>query len=329
MDGLQLKGDKVTDTKKLCVALLAGGKSGEREVSLSGAAMFEKALNPDKYLIKRYDPAFDLESLARDREKIDFAFILLHGLFGEDGSVQGMLDLLDIPYQGSGILGSAVAMDKNLAKILYRTVDIPVAGWHVVETADKAECARLADEFGLPLVIKPVRDGSSLGLTIARTVEQVFEGVEQALKNDHRVMVETFIKGREITVSVLGNKDPVALPVIEIIPGDTYEFFDYNAKYLPGASSEICPADIDPELAQAAQGYGVAAHRVLQLSGYSRTDMIIDGDNSLYVLETNTIPGMTETSLFPQAAKAYGLDYPRVLERLIELGIEAQKKGRG
>lgn len=319
----------MADTKKLCVALLAGGKSGEREVSLSGAAIFEKALNPDKYLIKRYDPAYDLQFLARDSKEIDFAFILLHGLFGEDGSVQGMLDLLDIPYQGSGILGSAVAMDKNLAKILYRTVDIPVAGWRIVGQADEAQCAEMIAEFGLPLVIKPVRDGSSLGLTIARTEEQVVSGVVQALKNDHRVMVEKFIKGREITVSVLGNDDPVPLPVIEIIPGEEYEFFDYNAKYLPGASKEICPAQIDPGLAQAAQRYGVAAHKVLQLSGYSRTDMIIDEDNALHILETNTIPGMTETSLFPQAAKEFGLDYPRVLERLIELGIEAQKTGRG
>jgi len=326
---MQIKGDIVADTKKLCVALLAGGKSGEREVSLSGAAIFEKALDPDKYLIKRYDPADDLQFLARDSKEIDFAFILLHGLFGEDGSVQGMLDLLDIPYQGSGILGSAVAMDKNLAKILYRTVDIPVADWRIVDQADRTLCAEMIAEFGLPLVIKPVRDGSSLGLTIARTEEQVVSGVEQALKNDHRVMVEKFIKGREITVSVLGNDDPVPLPVIEIIPGEEYEFFDYNAKYLPGASKEICPAQIDPGLAQTAQRYGVAAHEVLQLSGYSRTDMIIDEDNALYILETNTIPGMTETSLFPQAAKAFGLDYPRVLERLIELGIEAQKTGRG
>ena len=319
----------MADTKKLCVALLAGGKSGEREVSLSGAAIFEKALDPEKYLIRRYDPAYDLELLARDAEDIDFAFILLHGLFGEDGSVQGMLDLLDIPYQGAGILGSAVAMDKNLAKVLYRTVNIPVAEWRILDRTGGVQLGEIVSEFGLPVVIKPVRDGSSLGLTIAKTEEQVASGIEQALKNDHRVMDEKFIKGREITLSVLGNDDPVALPIIEIVPGEEYEFFDYNAKYLPGASEEICPADIDPELASAAQEYGVAAHKVLQLSGYSRTDMIIDEDNNLYILETNTIPGMTETSLFPQAAKEFGLDYPRVLERLIELGIEAQKSGRG
>lgn len=316
----------MTSDKKMCIALLAGGKSGEREVSLSGAAVFEKALDPDKFTIRRYDPAYDLADLARDSKEIDFAFILLHGLFGEDGSVQGLLDLLDIPYQGSGILGSAVAMDKNLAKVLYRMEGIPVADWQVVTRADGAHCEQMAEEMGLPLVIKPVRDGSSLGLTIARSVEEVKNGVALALENDTRVMVEKYIQGREITVSVLGNEDPEAMPVIEIVPGDEYEFFDYNAKYLPGASNEICPAEIDAELTTIAQQYGVKAHKVLQLHGYSRSDMIIDRDNIIYILETNTIPGMTQTSLLPQSAAAHGLEYPQLLERLIELGMAA--KGR-
>ncbi len=316
----------MTNDKKMCIALLAGGKSGEREVSLSGAAIFEKALDPEKYTIRRYDPAYDLATLARDSAEIDFAFILLHGLFGEDGSVQGMLDLLDIPYQGSGILGSAVAMDKNLAKLLYRMEGIPVADWQVVTSMDERHCEQLAAEMGLPLVIKPVRDGSSLGLTIARSDEDVKKGVELALNNDARVMVEQYIEGREITVSVLGNEDPEPMPVIEIVPGDEYEFFDYNAKYLPGASKEICPAEIDAELTETAQQYGVKAHKVLQLHGYSRSDMIIDKDRTIYILETNTIPGMTETSLLPQSAAAHGLEYPKLLERLIELGMAA--KGR-
>lgn len=316
----------MTSDKKMHIALLAGGKSGEREVSLSGAAVFEKALDPDKFTIRRYDPAYDLADLARDSKEIDFAFILLHGLFGEDGSVQGLLDLLDIPYQGSGILGSAVAMDKNLAKVLYRMEGIPVADWQVVTSADEAHSEQMAEEMGLPLVIKPVRDGSSLGLTIARSVEEVKNGVALALENDTRVMVEKYIKGREITVSVLGNEDPEAMPVIEIVPGDEYEFFDYNAKYLPGASNEICPAEIDAELTTIAQQYGVKAHKVLQLHGYSRSDMIIDRDNIIYILETNTIPGMTQTSLLPQSAAAHGLEYPQLLERLIELGMAA--KGR-
>ena len=241
-------GDVVTGQKKQTVALLAGGKSGEREVSLSGAAIFEKALDPEKYVIRRYDPATDIEFLARDSKEIDFAFILLHGLYGEDGSVQGLLDLLDIPYQGAGILGSAVAMDKNLAKVLYRMVGIPVAPWHIVEDPEKIAGNRGIEALGLPVVIKPVRDGSSLGLSIARTPEQVAEGIRRALENDHRVMVEKFVEGREITVAVLGNDDPVAMPIIEIIPGEEYEYFDYNAKYLPGASQEICPADLSLRL---------------------------------------------------------------------------------
>ncbi|MEJ2056936.1 MAG: D-alanine--D-alanine ligase [Desulfofustis sp.] len=317
----------MTDNSTMCIALLAGGKSGEREVSLSGAAIFEAALDKNKYRVKRYDPASDLARLAQDSGEIDFAFILLHGLYGEDGSVQGMLDLLDIPYQGSGILGSAVAMDKNLSKQLYRMAGIPVADWHVVSDLDERQAEMMAESMGLPLVIKPVRDGSSLGLTIARTVEEMKKGVELALRNDTRVMVEKYIKGREVTVSVLGNENPEAMPVIEIIPGDEYEFFDYNAKYLPGASTEVCPAEIDEEQTRMVQEYGVKAHQTLQLQGYSRSDMIIDdNDQTIYILETNTIPGMTRTSLLPQSAAAHGLDYPMLLERLIELGLEAKRR---
>lgn len=316
----------MTEQKKRCVALLAGGRSGEREVSLSGAKVFEEALDSRRYSIRRYDPATDLARLARDSNDIDFAFILLHGQYGEDGSIQGLLDLLDIPYQGSGILGSAVAMDKNLAKILYRQAGLPVAPWQVLGRTERPNCDAIIDELGLPLVVKPVRDGSSLGLTIARSREQVLTGIERGLQHDERVMLERYIAGREITVSVLGNQDPVALPVIEIIPGDGYEFFDYNAKYLPGASREICPAEIAPELTRKAQEQGVKAHQVLQLDGYSRSDMIIAADNTIYLLETNTIPGMTRTSLLPQAAQAHGLGYGQLLERLIELGLEARNR---
>ena len=160
------KGDFVTNTRKQCIALLAGGKSGEREVSLSGAAIFEQALDPEKYLIRRYDPAHDLDRLARDSGDIDFAFILLHGLYGEDGTVQGMLDLLDIPYQGSGVLGSAVAMDKNLTKILYRLAGLPVAPWRGISGDDRYDGAALAEELGLPLVIKPVRESVKTAATL-------------------------------------------------------------------------------------------------------------------------------------------------------------------
>jgi D-alanine-D-alanine ligase len=312
----------VSGKKRLRVALLAGGKSGEREVSLNGAKGVEKALDSRKFDVKKYDPATDLKALVADAGRIDFAFILLHGLFGEDGTVQGLLDLLGIPYQGSGVLGSALAMDKNLAKEMYRLHDLPVAGWEMVDIHKNASAAKIVERLGLPLVVKPVCQGSSIGMTIARTETALADGIKTAFEHDSRVMVEQFVAGREITVGVLGNDDPVALPLIEIIPGDGYTFFDYNAKYMPGASKEICPAPLDADLTARAKRYGVAAHKALQLRGYSRTDMILSDQGRFYLLETNTIPGMTATSLFPQAAAEYGLDFPSLLEKLIELGME-------
>ena len=307
--------------KKLRLALLAGGKSGEREVSLKGAAEVARALDPGKYQVRRYDPATDLEKLAAEAASIDVAFILLHGPFGEDGTVQGFLDLLDIPYQGSGVLGSALAMDKNLAKILYRNSGLKVPKWSMAQKKDIDDPAGILGQLGLPLVIKPASQGSSLGMTIARSEQDIAEGLQKAFAIDRQVMVEEFINGREITGGVLGNADLLALPLVEIIPGDQYEFFNYEAKYQPGASTEICPANLDEPLTIRAQQYALTAHRALQLKGYSRTDMIVAGDD-IYVLETNTIPGMTPTSLLPQAAAAAGFDFPALLDRLIELALE-------
>lgn len=312
--------------QKLRIALVAGGISGERQVSLNGAAGVEKALDSAKFMVSRYDPATDLARLATDAPHIDFAFILLHGLYGEDGTMQGFLDLLGVPYQGSGVLGSAIAMDKHLAKELYRLHGLPVADWLIVTERDPIDAAALADQFGLPVVIKPVHEGSSLGLTLARTEQELSDGITNALRHDSLVMIEQYIKGRELTVGVLGNEVLEPLPVIEIIPGEEFAFFDYDAKYKPGASKEICPAEISKEIADQVQGYGVTAHKALRLKGYSRTDMILAEDGALYLLETNTIPGMTATSLMPQAAAAYGLTFPQFLERLVALGMEGKAK---
>jgi D-alanine-D-alanine ligase len=310
---------------KLRIALLAGGRSGEREVSLMGAAGFEKALDHEKFDVTRYDPLTDLGKIASDKDSIDFAFILLHGLWGEDGTVQGYLDLLDIPYQGSGVLGSALAMDKNLAKELYKLNGIPVADWVILKKNNDFSTEELVTQLGLPLVVKPVADGSSLGMSIAHNIAELGVGITTALKHGDRVMVESFVRGREVTVGVLGNDDLVALPLVEIIPGEEFAFFDYKAKYEPGATTEICPAEVSAEVTKKAQEYGVAAHKALQLRGYSRTDMILSEKGQLFVLETNTIPGMTPTSLYPQAAAAYGLDFSAMLEKLIELGLEGRE----
>ena len=307
--------------KKIRLALLAGGKSGEREVSLKGAEEVAKALDPQKYDVKRYDPATDLAKLATESDRLDAAFILLHGPFGEDGTVQGFLDLLAIPYQGSGVLGSAIAMDKNLSKILYRNASLKVPEWYMASKEDIDNPSKILGQLGLPMVIKPASQGSSLGMTIARSEDDIAEGLKKAFAIDRQVMVEEFIAGREITGGVIGNDELTALPLVEIIPGDTYEFFDYEAKYRPGASQEICPADLEEAITIRAQNYALAAHRALQLRGYSRTDMIVSGDD-IYVLETNTIPGMTPTSLLPQGAAAAGLDFPALLDRLIQLALE-------
>lgn len=307
--------------RKLRVALLAGGKSGEREVSLKGAEGVEAALNPDKYSVKRYDPATDLAVLAGDAADLDVAFILLHGPFGEDGTVQGFLDLLGLPYQGSGVLGSAIAMDKNLAKILYRNAGLLTPEWAMASPSDITDPTGLLGKVGLPAVIKPIRQGSSLGMSIAHNEKELAAGLKLAFGYDNEVMVEQYIAGREITGGVLGNEQLTALPIVEIIPGDSYAFFDYEAKYQPGATREICPAELDADTTARTRECALIAHRALQLRGYSRTDMMLAGED-IYVLETNTIPGMTPTSLLPQAAQAYGLSFSELLDRLIKLALE-------
>ena len=306
---------------KLRLALIAGGVSAEREVSLRGAAGVEQALNRDRYEVVRYDPATDLARIAADAANIDAAFILLHGVHGEDGTIQGFLDLLGIPYQGAGVLGSALAMDKNLAKVMYRLAGLPVAPWVMVEPGDLRDSGRIESAVGLPCVVKPVRQGSSIGMSIVRTLDQLPAALELALRHDGEVMVEAFLKGRELTAGVLGNSELTALPLIEIIPDSRFDFFNYEAKYQPGATREVCPAPVSETVRARAQDYAVRAHRSLQLRGYSRTDMILVGEE-LYLLETNTIPGMTPTSLLPQAAAEAGLPFAALLDRLIELALE-------
>ena len=306
---------------KLRLALIAGGVSAEREVSLRGAAGVEQALNRDRYEVVRYDPATDLARIAADAANIDAAFILLHGVHGEDGTIQGFLDLLGIPYQGAGVLGSAMAMDKNLAKVMYRLAGLPVAPWVMVEPGDLRDSGRIESAVGLPCVVKPVRQGSSIGMSIVRTRDQLPAALELALRHDGEVMVEAFLKGRELTAGVLGNSELTALPLIEIIPDSRFDFFNYEAKYQPGATREVCPAPVSETVRARAQDYALRAHRSLQLRGYSRTDMILVGEE-LYLLETNTIPGMTPTSLLPQAAAEAGLPFVALLDRLIELALE-------
>lgn len=307
--------------KKLQVALIVGGFSNEREISLKSGAEVGKALNPERYSTSVYDLKDSIPRLIADASQIDVALIVLHGRFGEDGTVQGLLELLGIPYQGSGVLGSALAMNKRLAKKLFRLEGLPVPREWFIRRGDQVDLESVAADLGWPIVVKPNNEGSSIGIGIVQSLPELAEKTKQALALDHEVLLEEYIKGREITGGVLGNKVTQALPVIEIIPEKQYIFFDYEAKYKEKASQEICPAPIGDALTRLAQEYALRAHKALNLRGYSRTDMIIRGEE-IFVLETNTIPGMTGTSLLPQAAQAAGLTFSALLDRLIELALE-------
>jgi D-alanine-D-alanine ligase len=310
---------------KLNLALIAGGISSEREVSLNSGDQVYAALDKEKYEIRRYDPKSDLKQLVAEADDIDAALIILHGPYGEDGTIQGLLDLLDIPYQGAGVLGSALAMNKLVTKQLYTGAGLPTAAHVVVNARETVDHGNVIAQLGLPVVIKPVEAGSSVGMAIVQSAADLAPALATAFQHGDTVMVEAFKEGIEITAGVLGNADLTALPLIEIVPGEDHSFFDYTAKYTAGETEEICPARISPALTEKAQSYAIAAHRALQLSGYSRTDMILVADE-FYLLETNTIPGMTATSLFPQAAAEAGLPFGKLLDRLIELGIEARRK---
>jgi D-alanine-D-alanine ligase len=307
-------------SQRLRVALIRGGSSSERQVSLKSGQAVARALDPQRYRVTLYDPAQGLGRLVRDAKKIDVALIIMHGRGGEDGTMQGFLDLLGIPYQSAGVLGCALAMDKPLAKDRYRLAGLAVAPDLVLTRGEAKAAQRTLAEIGLPLVVKPAKEGSSCGISVVRKKKDLAPALAAAFALDRQVLVERFLAGREITCGVLGNDELTALPLVEIIPGKEFAFFDYQAKYLPGASREICPAPLDQPTTALIQDLGKRAHRALGLAGYSRSDFILTDEGPI-ILETNTIPGMTQTSLLPQAAAAAGLDFPALVDRLIELAL--------
>jgi D-alanine-D-alanine ligase len=312
---------------KLTIALLAGGISSEREVSLNSGSQVLAALDPAKYDVLRYDPKTDLPRLVADALRIDAALVILHGPYGEDGTVQGLLDLLGIPYQGSGVLGSAVAMNKIASKLLYRQAGLPTPEYMVVRRGEAVDLDAAVAELKLPVVVKPVAGGSSVGITIVRSRADLAAAIETAFAHDPEVLLEAYVDGVEITGGVIGNEALEALPLIEIIPERGSRFFDYAAKYTEGGAQEICPARIDAETTARAQRLCIAAHRALFCRGYSRTDLMLRG-RELFILETNTIPGMTATSLLPRAARTAGMQFGALLDRLIALSLEGRPARR-
>lgn len=265
-----------------------------------------------------FDPAYDLVKLAQRAKDFDVAFLVIHGPGGEDGTLQGFLEMIGLPYQGAQVLGSALAMHKGLSKILYERAGLPVPKGFLFKKEDnKMETIyEVANKLGYPLIVKPATQGSSIGLSLVEDSSLLKEALEKAFEIDNEILLEEYVKGRELTVGVLDDKP---LPVVEILPKS--KFFDYETKYIPGMAEEICPANISEELTKTAQNYALKAHKALYLRHYSRTDMILR-DNEIFVLETNTIPGMTETSLLPLAAKVAGYSFKALIQKLLDLALE-------
>lgn len=303
------------------IAVLYGGTSGEREVSLSSGKGIINALKENGHEVIGIDfqPSEIDKIIQLD---VELVFIGLHGKFGEDGRIQGLLDMMEIPYVGSGVLASALAMDKEKAKQIFHTAQIPVAKSRAYKVTDQTDLNKLEKKiqtlFSLPFVIKPNREGSTLGLTIVEDYKQIQVAVNNALKSDDVILVEDFIQGMEMTVPVLGpiGKED-ALPIIEIIPKN--EFYDYESKYSIGGSEHIIPARIDEKTTKLIQDYAIKAHQALGCKTYSRVDFILDKNNTPIILEVNTLPGMTPTSLFPDAAQSIGLSYNKMIETFIHL----------
>jgi D-alanine-D-alanine ligase len=306
--------------KKIEIALLAGGWSGERDVSIKSGDAVYKALNKDRYNVTMYDPRDDLESLIRSRNDIDLAFILLHGKFGEDGTIQGLLDLLGVPFVGSGVLPSAIAFNKKMAKDIFKNAGLNVIKDEILYKGKEFSVDYIMDYLGPSTVVKPVAEGSSLGVSICHTREELIMGIQKAFLHDQEIMVESYIQGREVTCAVIGDKELETLPIVEIVPEQEHEFFDYEAKYTAGATKEICPAIIPISLKQKVEDCAKKAHNAIQCRTWSRIDMIIQGED-VYILEINTIPGMTDNSLVPLAARAAGISLPQLLDKLIDLSL--------
>ena len=249
----------------------------------------------------------------------DIVFLALHGSCGEDGRIQAALDLLGVPYTGSGYLGSAMAMDKDLTKRLVAGA-VTTPRWETV-TVTKENIPALLEKTQLPVVVKPIASGSSIGVYIAHDRPELERALQDSVKLGGRTVLEQYVQGREIQVALLEDR---ALPSIEIIPKQG--FYDYENKYQPGAAEEVCPAPIPPEWEQRVEKAALEVFRILGLKVYSRADFIVTEDGTPYFLEINTLPGMTPTSLVPQEAAAVGIDYPTLCQRIIDASLEARKE---
>jgi D-alanine-D-alanine ligase len=346
--------------KKERVTLFLGGTSSERDVSLASGVRIAAALRERGYQVKTVDPVIgpmsaddekrilaggvktappsedELRKMARESlpklvknipspEEADVVFLGLHGGYGEDGTIQALLDVVGVPYTGSGHLASAIAMDKDVSKHLFRNADVPTAQWVLLRGSGigNQESDAAIKKLGLPLIVKPSKQGSTVGLSIVKKETELKTAIDEAFRFDDEVLVEEFIPGRELTVSILGGE---ALPVGEIIP--KHEIYDYECKYTPGMAVEEFPAKLSRAETERVQELARRAFAALKLRGCARIDFRMSPKGEFYCLEANTLPGMTGTSLAPQAAAAAGVTFPELCDRIVRLALEGGGQSR-
>jgi len=332
------------DNSKITVALILGGTSPEREVSKATGKSILAALRTLNYTVKPFDPAYGLNQPANEEElfgpdkpelmsnknyidlinsslfdDVNCAFLALHGVWGEDGTIQSLLAFRGIPYTGSNILSSALGMDKEMTKIMLTHSGVPTPKWLTFKAGFSAEEAvkSITENLGFPCVIKPNDQGSTIGLTICGEAANVPQALEKALKLSQKALVEEYIPGRELTVAVLGQ---TPLPVLEIKPKHTY--YDYECKYTSGMSEYEVPAQISPETAKYLQDKALAAFNAVGCECYSRIDFRLTPEGNAFCLEINTLPGMTSTSLVPKMAKAAGITFEQLIDRIIKFSLK-------
>lgn len=310
--------------KKIKIGVLMGGKSAEHEVSLKSAGNVIKALDKTKYHINpikiNKDGKFDFNDL----KNFDVIFPVMHGPFGEDGSMQGLLKLANVPFVGPGVLGSAVGMDKDITKRLLRDAGIPIGKFITVKFGDKINFSKIKKELGLPLFIKPANMGSSVGVSKVRNEKEFKKAINEAFKFDTKVIIEEFIDGREIECALLGNNTPMASIPGEIIANQ--DFYSYDAKYIDEGSVAVIPAKIDKKTTKRIQELAIKTFQALNCEGMSRVDFFLKKNGEILVNEINTIPGFTDISMYPKLWEASGVSALKLLDRLLELAIERFEK---
>lgn len=322
------------DPKNTKVALLAGGSSNEREISLKSAEGAMGALTEAGYEVDLIDPSVrsQLDALLNGDKTYDFGFICLHGKGGEDGAIQGFLETISLPYTGSDVTSSAIAMDKAKAKMFYAragvptppSIDVILKNGAAFIGAEAVTSAEILARLGGKVVVKVPTEGSSIGVYIVETIEEMDEALKDVAKMTSEILVEKYVAGREFTCVTFGSgENTTPFPVIEIIPKNAS--YDFESKYAPGGCVHICPAEISDADTKRIQEFAVQAHNSLGCAGATRTDFLLEESGDVWALETNTIPGLTATSLLPDAAKALGISFPELCTMMVQSGLDEAK----